>query len=63
MPQILRCKECGEWYQIIHVVPEVCPHCQNQANWTTEGDEPIRPYTLTANDRKFLHRYRIAPDD
>ena len=61
MAHILRCRECGEWYQIVHVVPDVCPHCQKQADWRTEGDEPIRPYALTVNDKRFLKAIRIEP--
>ena len=61
MPPVLRCRTCGEWYQVVHVVPDICPHCQNSAVWTTEGD-PAKPYQLTVNDKKFLRSLRITAD-
>jgi hypothetical protein len=55
---ILRCRHCGTWYTVNHVVPEICPFCEQAAHWTTEG----APFVLTENDKRFLRGIHIKAE-
>jgi len=59
MGQVLFCRKCGNWYAVQRVVPDVCPNCEQSAEWTTET---LRPWKLSENDRKFLRAIRIKPE-
>lgn len=59
MGQVLYCRKCHEWYAVQRVVPDVCPHCEQTAEWTTEA---LRPWKLSENDRRFLRKLGIKPD-
>ena len=55
---ILRCRHCGEWYQVQRTVPDVCPFCAQSAMWTTE---PVKKTWLTRTDVLFLKAIKIQP--
>jgi hypothetical protein len=57
MAPLLRCRNCNNWYQVNRTVPDICPHCEQMASWTTEE---IKPVVLTDFDRRFLKVNRIA---
>ena len=60
--RVLLCRKCGHWYQVVQQIPDICPHCEQSASWTTD-DAPSKPYVLSENDRKFLKSLRIATND
>lgn len=59
MAQVLFCRKCGNWYAVQLKVPDICPNCEQSAEWSTE--EP-KPYRLSENDRRFLKSIRVAPE-
>jgi hypothetical protein len=63
MSRILLCRRCQHWYSVVQQqIPDICPHCEASASWTTDPD-PEKPYRLSWNDRKFLTSIRVADDD
>lgn len=59
MAQVLWCRKCRNWYAVQTTIPDICPHCEGSASWTTE--EP-KPYRLSENDRRFLRSIKIQPE-
>ena len=78
MARLLYCRfdDCLEAYVSKEgKVPSVCPACQRSARWTTEnpierpsrqiptcGNAATPPFSLTADDRRFLKVNRILDD-
>jgi hypothetical protein len=62
MAHVLLCRKCGHWYQVVRQIPDICPHCEQSASWTTDPD-PDKPFKLTENDKKFLRSIRIATNN
>lgn len=58
---ILYCRLCQTGYACVGKIPTVCPSCGGSSSWTTTL-EPRVPYALTAADRQFLKRTRIAAE-
>lgn len=63
----LFCKLCGEPYEAVNEIPNVCPDCHKETSWSTTA--PVRsippkdPYKLTFNDREFLKKIPITPEE
>ena len=66
MSRILYCRHCAVGYgSVAGDMPSVCPHCEQQASWTTMAPEqPARRTVLALSeaDRRLLRRLRIAED-
>ena len=58
MTRVLLCRHCGEWYHVARVIPDICPHCDRSALWTTEAPSPT--WTLTTHDEWMLRVLGIA---
>lgn len=57
----LMCQMCGKSREIAGDLPSVCPDCGLLTVWTTIATSVIiRDEPLTAEDRRFLYKIRIA---
>lgn len=57
---ILRCRHCGHWYTVNRVVPNICPQCEQSAQWTTETSEAKSSGCMfTEADKRFLAAIKI----
>jgi hypothetical protein len=50
------------------IIPVVCPGCHRSSRWSTtprmsDHGEPMVPYEITVNDRRFLKSLRIASEN
>lgn len=58
----IKCPDCGKLVPIDREVPDgyVCAKCQF-TNWRNYPD-PIKPYKLSENDRRFLKSLKFDPE-
>ena len=58
------CQMCGAGHDVVDEVPVVCPHCGLMTVWTTAITGRLAVMSeldeLTAEDRRFLYKIRIA---
>lgn len=69
--KLLYCKydDCRIGYaSVAGDVPSMCPACSRPAHWSTMQPEatyhePLSPWNVSRNDRKFLKGLRISSDE
>lgn len=62
-PRLLLCRHCKVWYTVNLIIPDICPHCEKSAHWTTTEAMQPKPWRLSQTDKDFLRANKIAPDE
>jgi hypothetical protein len=68
MARLVWCRRCTAMFtSVAGELKNVCPSCKlDPAHWTTmapeDSIEPVKPYEVTTNDRRFLRSLRIAAE-
>lgn len=56
------CAKCTTGFALVLKL-ETCPACNQPTTWLDDSPVPLKPFTLTREDARWLRRIRVSVED